>query len=115
MPRVKRGRVRTLKRRRLLNQVKGYHWGKKKKVKLAKEAIRHAGAYSLRDRRSKKRSARRGWNVQINAGARQNGMKYSVLVNMLKKKNIRLDRKILAALASEHPLVYSKLIKKIQE
>ena len=55
MPRVKRGKVRARKRKAVLSQAKGYKWGRKKKIKLAKPAIKKAGVYAYRDRKVKKR------------------------------------------------------------
>ena len=58
MPRVKRGRVRTKKRRQLLQRNKGYKWSSKNLVTRAKEAAKKAGAHALHDRRAKKRIMR---------------------------------------------------------
>ena len=112
MSRVKRGTTHTKKRRKMWSKVKGYLWGRKSKVKLAKTAILKAGKYAYRDRRKKKSEKRRLWQVKINAGARQLGTKYSVLMNGLKKANIELDRKSLANLAQHHPDVFAKVVEK---
>lgn len=114
MPRVKRGSVRSKKRRRLLSHVKGYQWGRRKKVKLAKTAQRKAGADAFRGRREKKRVNRGLWHIQINAGARPNGISYSRLIDQLKKKKIDLNRKMLATLSREHPDIFKALIAKIK-
>ena len=45
MPRVKRGNVRTKKRRAVLSQTKGYMWGRKNLIKQAKTA-NHDLSYS---------------------------------------------------------------------
>ena len=87
MPRVTRGTQHTKRRRSLLERTKGYKWGRKSKIKLAKTAILKAGAYAFRDRRAKKRSFRRLWNVKINAVARELGTTYSQLINALAKRN----------------------------
>ncbi len=113
MPRVKRGKTHLKKRRKLLRQVKGYKWGRKSKIKLAKVAVLKAGVYAYRDRRVKKREARKLWQVQINAAARQQGLNYSKLIHKLKKANIELDRKILADLANSYPAVFAKIIERV--
>ena len=77
MPRVKRGVIHSKNRRNILKQTKGYKWGRKKLIKLAKTAVNKAGAYAYRDRRAKKRTARALWQVQINAAAREHGLSYS--------------------------------------
>jgi len=110
MPRVKRGTQHTKRRKTLLAKTKGYKWGRKNKIRQAKTAVLKAGAYAYRDRRNKKRSFRRLWNIKINAGARENGTTYSKLIAALKGANIELDRKILANLAENHPETFTKVV-----
>ncbi|MBI2639878.1 MAG: 50S ribosomal protein L20 [Candidatus Sungbacteria bacterium] len=110
MTRVKRGVIAHKKRERLLRHVKGFKWGRKSKERQAREAILHKWTNQFTSRKLKKRDFRRLWNVQINAGARQNGLSYSVFIAALKKKHIELDRKILAALAEKHPEVFKKIV-----
>jgi len=114
MPRVKRGRVRIQKRKRFLRKTKGYKWRRKKSIKQAKEAIRKAGAYALRDRRNKKRDFRGLWQIKINAGLRENGLTYSKFMGAMKKKNIQIDRKILADLAENNPEVFKQIINQVK-
>jgi len=115
MPRVKRGTQHTKRRRNLLSKVKGFKWGRKSKIRLAKPASLKAGAYAYRDRRNKKRTFRRLWNLKINAAARQNNTTYSRLINDLKKANIALDRKVLSQIAEKHPEVFSKIVETAQK
>jgi large subunit ribosomal protein L20 len=110
MSRVKRGILRTKKRRRILAKTKGYMWGRKSKVRLAKVAILKAGAYAYRDRRAKKRAFRRLWTVNLNAALRERGLKYSSFMAALRKSGILIDRKILANLAEEYPKIFEKVI-----
>src|SRR3989344_6894328 len=106
MSRVKKG-VNALKRRRnVLFRAKGYIFGRSKKERQAKEALFHAGAYAFAHRRDKKSHNRKLWNIKINAGARELGISYSRLIGVLKKKNIALDRKILADLAENNPKAF---------
>ncbi|HNN46629.1 MAG TPA: 50S ribosomal protein L20, partial [Azospira sp.] len=46
-----------------------------------------------------KRQFRSLWIARINAAARELGLKYSTLMNGLKKAQIEVDRKVLADLA----------------
>jgi len=112
MPRVKRGTTTHKRRERVLRHVKGFRWGRKSKERFAKEALLHAWSRAFRGRKEKKRVFRKLWNVQINAGARGEGISYSKLFGALKKKNIKLDRKILADLAKNEPAVFKKIIEK---
>ncbi len=94
----------------MLKQAKGFRHGRSKKERQAKEALLHAGAYAFAHRRDKKSHNRKLWNIKINAGARENGISYSKLIDALKKKKILLDRKILADLAENHPAVFAKVL-----
>ena len=110
MPRVKRGRVKASKRRNLLKKVKGYRWGRKTKVKLARTATKKAGVHAYRDRKKKNRTRRGLWQIKINAGSRQLGLSYSRLMGSLKKQNIEIDRRTLAELAEKHPEIFNKIV-----
>ena len=113
MPRVKRGTMHTKKRRNLLKKVKGYKWGRKKLIKLAKTAQTKAGAHAFTDRRKKKRVTRGLWQVKINAFVREQGTTYSKFMDALKKNNVEVDRKILADLAVNNKKVLSKIVEKV--
>lgn len=110
MPRVKRGTQHTKRRKNLLARVKGYKWGRKSKIRLARPAMLKAGVYAFRDRRAKKRTFRNLWVLKINAAVRELGLSYSRFIAMLKTANIGIDRKILAVLAEKHPAIFNKIV-----
>ena len=113
MTRVKKG-VNALKwRRNLLGQTKGYRHGRKSKERAAHEAMFHAGTYAFAHRRDKKGDFRRLWNVRISSALKPLGLSYSKFIPALKKKNIGLDRKILAELALSKPTVFQKIVKSL--
>jgi len=114
MPRVKRGKAHLKKRKKLLKQTKGYRGGRRSKIKLAKTAVRKAGVYAYRDRRTKKREARALWQIKINAGCRVNDFIYSKFIDSLNKNKIELDRKILADLAENYPQTFSEIVKTVR-
>ena len=114
MPRVKRGRVRASKRKNLLNQAKGYKWGRKKKTRLAKTAIKKARVYAYRDRKVKKRLNRRLWQTKLNAAVRAYGLSYSKFIDGLKKNKIELDRKILSQIAEKNPDIFKQIVDKVK-
>lgn len=114
MTRVKRGKISLKRRRNVLKQTKGFRHGRKSKERMAKEALAHAGTHAYRHRRQKKRDFRKLWNIKINAGARKNGISYSVFMDKLKKNRIVLDRKILSQLAEKNPEVFGKIIEKVK-
>jgi len=109
MARVKRGTTKNKRRKNILAQTKGYRFGRKNKERVAKEAIHHAGAHAFRHRRAKKREFRNLWTLRINAAAREAGFSYSKFMGAIKKSNISLDRKSLAALAKDHPEAFTRL------
>ncbi|MEK7664002.1 MAG: 50S ribosomal protein L20 [Patescibacteria group bacterium] len=115
MVRVKKGKSAHKKRRHLLKHAKGFRWGRKSKLKLAKDALRHAWTFSYRDRKVKKRDFRQLWQVKINEACRRMGINYSRFINGLKKKNIELDRKILAQLVEKHPDIFEKIVEKVKK
>jgi len=99
MPRVKRGVTAHAKHKKILDQAKGYYGRRKNVFRVATEAVTKAGQYAYRDRKQRKRQFRALWIARINAGARENGLSYSRLINGLKKASIEIDRKVLADLA----------------
>lgn len=114
MSRVKRGVGANKRRKNLLKHTKGFMWTRKSKYRQAKEALLHAWSFQFADRKKKKRNFRRLWQIKINAGARDNGLSYSKLINQLKKAKIELDRKILAGLAQQEPEVFKKIVETIK-
>ena len=110
MTRVKGGLLHAKRRRGILEHTKGFRWGRKSKMKVAKVAKMKAGQHAFRDRRNKKRSMRGLWSIRINAGARELGMSYSQLIGKLKKAGIAIDRKVLAQMAAEHPKMFAKVV-----
>jgi len=99
MPRVKRGVTAHAKHKKILDAAKGYYHARRKVFRIAKQAVIKAGQYAYRDRRQKKRQFRALWIARINAGARDNGLSYSRMMNGLKKAGVEIDRKMLADLA----------------
>lgn len=109
MPRVKRGVTAHARHKKVLKQAKGYYGARSKLYRTAKQAVIKAGQYAYRDRRQKKREFRALWIVRINAGAHENGLSYSRLINGLKKAGIEVDRKVLADLAVHDKTAFSAL------
>lgn len=110
MSRVKRGTIKNKKRTNVLKQVKGYRFGRSTKEAQAKEAINKAGTHAFAHRRDKKNDFRKLWNVKIASESTKEGISYSKLINALKVKDIKLDRKILADLAENNIETFKKVI-----
>lgn len=110
MTRVKRGVQHSKHRRNILLGTKGYMWGRKSKIKLAKIAVLKAGVNAYRDRRLKKRDNRGLWIIRLNAALRPHQISYSRFVDKLKKAGVSLNRKVLSELAAKHPDIFSKIL-----
>jgi large subunit ribosomal protein L20 len=97
--RVKRSVHARKKRRKVLNEAKGYYGRKHSSYRFAKEQVQRSGMYAYRDRRNRKREFRRLWIVRINAAARAEGSSYSDLMHGLKLAGVEVNRKMLADIA----------------
>ena len=113
MTRVKRGVIKNKRRKNILAQVKGFRFGRSTKKGAAKEALKKAGQHSFAHRKDKKADARTLWQTRINAAARPLGLSYSKFIDVLKKKNIAIDRKILSTLAKDNPETFERLVKSL--
>jgi len=112
MPRVKRGVGAHARHKIVLDKAKGYRGARSKVLRVAKQAVTKAGQYAYRDRRQRKRQFRALWIARINAGARENGMSYSVFMNGLKKAAIEIDRKVLSDIAIFDKPAFAALVEK---
>ena len=98
------------KRRKVLEQAKGYRGTKKSSYKRAKEQVWKSGVYAYVGRKQRKRDFRSLWIQRINAGAREYGLSYSQLIHGLRLADIDLDRKILADLAATEPEAFAAVV-----
>src|SRR5213593_4720524 len=115
MARVKRAVHARKKRREILDQAKGYYGARHRRMRMAKEQLLHSGVYAYRDRRDRKGQFRRLWITRIGAGARQNGLSYSRLMNGLTRAGIEVDRKALSDLAVNDPAAFAGLVQAARE
>lgn len=113
MTRVKRGVIKNKHRKNILAQTKGFRFGRSTKKAMAKDALKHSGNYSFAHRKDKKADARSIWTTRINAALRPLGLSYSKFIDGLKKKNIDLDRKVLADIAKNNPETFARITKSI--
>ena len=112
MPRVKRGVTAHARHKKVLDKAKGYRGARSKVFRVAKQAVTKAGQSADRDRRQRKRQFRALWIARINAGARENGMSYSLFMNGLKKASIEIDRKVLSDIAVFDKPAFTALVEK---
>jgi large subunit ribosomal protein L20 len=98
--------------RRTLASAKGYRQARSKHIKVAKEAVLHAGQHAFIGRKNRKRDLRALWIVRISAATKQLGISYSKFIAGLKKEKIEVDRKILADIAAKDSQTFAKIVKK---
>jgi large subunit ribosomal protein L20 len=103
------------KRRKILEQAKGYRGTKKSSYKRAKEQVWKGGVYAYAGRKQRKRDFRSLWIQRINAGVREHGLSYSQFVHGLRLAEIDLDRKILADLAATEPAAFAAVVEKAKD
>jgi large subunit ribosomal protein L20 len=115
MSRIKRGTTASKRRKKVIKAAKGFKWRRKSNYRAAKEALIKAGKYAYRDRRNKKRTMRRLWILRLNNAVREHGVNYSVFMNILKKKKIELDRKVLSEMAVENPIIFKNLVETVKK
>jgi large subunit ribosomal protein L20 len=114
MPRSQNKVASHRRRKRVMKQAKGY-WGARSKVlTVAKHHIEKGLQHSYRDRKAKKRTIRQLWITRINAAARLNGTTYSQLMSALNRKEIDINRKVLADLAANDPAAFAEIVKAAQ-
>lgn len=109
MARVKRGVTAKARHKKVMDAAKGYYGARSRVYRVAKQAVIKAGQYAFRDRRQRKRQFRALWIIRINAAARQEGLSYSRFMDGLHKAGVEIDRKVLADLAVNDKLGFSKL------
>lgn len=103
MPRAKNAVASRRKRKAVMKLAKGYFGRRKNVWTVAKNAVEKGLGYAYVGRKQKKRNFRSLWIQRINAGARQHGMSYSVFIGKVNSKGVKLNRKVLADLAMNHP------------
>jgi large subunit ribosomal protein L20 len=113
MTRVKRGVAANKRRKNLLKRAKGFENRRSTNYASAKEALLHADKYAYRDRRNRKRDFRALWLTRINAALHENGTSWSKFAGLLKKADIKINRKTLAELAIREPKAFDKMVKEM--
>ena len=110
MPRSKNLVAAKRRKKKLLQESKGFFGMRSNVLTVAKHHIDKARQYAFRDRRVKKREFRSLWIIRINAAARENGTSYSKLMGAFAKSGITINRKLLADLAYHSPEVFTALV-----
>ena len=113
--RVKRGVASHARHKKILKLAKGYRGKRKNVFKLAKNAVMKAGMNAYRDRRLKKRSFHQLWVLRINAACRQQGLRYSRFIYGCELAGIKLNRKMLSELATNHEDIFIQIVEEVKK
>ena len=109
MVRVTNGLGRQRRHKKFINQAKGFRRGRKNLYKQVRLALVKQGQHAYVSRRLKKRDFRKLWIERLSAVIREKGNRYSVFVNLMNTKDIKLDRKVLSNIAVAFPSVFDKI------
>ena len=115
MPRSVNSVASRARRKKILKRTRGNFLSRKNVWTVAKNTYEKGLTYAYRDRKTKKRNFRALWIQRINAACRQHGITYSQFMGQLAKKNIGLNRKVLADLAMNNPQAFEAVIKSVTE
>jgi large subunit ribosomal protein L20 len=115
MTRAKYAVARHRRKKRIFKMAKGQRGGRSRLLRTATESTKRSLRFAYIDRKRKKREFRKLWISRITAAANASGSSYSKFMNGLKKAKITLNRKVLAELAVNHKVVFSKIAKLAQE
>jgi large subunit ribosomal protein L20 len=111
MVRVKRGNVAKMRRKKILKFAKGFKGAHSRLFRTANGQVMKALIYSYVGRKRRKRDFKKLWICRVNAAARNEGLTYSQLRNLLKNSSIELNLKMLAQLSVLDRETFNFLIK----
>ena len=97
------------RRKRLMKLAKGFVGDRKNHIRLTKDAVMSALAFSTRHRKLRKRDFRKLWITRIGVSAKINGLSYSKLIYGLSKSGCSLNRKMLSEMAIRDPESFSAI------
>ena len=110
MPRVKTGRTRHHRHKKVLAMTKGQRATRHSLYRRANEAMLKSLSYAYSHRRERKGDMRRLWILRVNAASRAHGLTYSQFMDSLKKSGVEINRKMLADMAVREPEAFANLI-----
>ena len=114
MPRSVNAVASRARRKKILKQAKGFYGKRKNVYTVAKNVVEKGMTYSYVGRKLKKREYRQLWIAHINAAVRAEGITYSEFINLLNKKGIEINRKMLADLAMNEPASFTALVASVK-
>lgn len=110
MPRVTNAPASRKRRKRVLDQAKGFMGGRHRLYRTATEAVDKAMAQSFEHRRRKKGDFRAVWIARLTAACRAQDISYSRFINGCSKSGIALNRKMLSEIAIHDPEGFTAIV-----
>ena len=98
------------RRRRRLEEAKGFRGSRSKLFRIATEAVDRARKLATIHRKLKKRDFRQLWIARINAATRAEGLSYSLFIAGLTKAGVIINRKMLSEIAIRDPEGFKQLV-----
>ncbi|MDB5246765.1 MAG: rplT [Segetibacter sp.] len=114
MPRSKNAVASRARRKKILDQAKGYYGKRKNVYTVAKNIVEKGMTYSYVGRKLKKREFRSLWIARINAAVREEGLTYSEFMHALTAKGLDINRKVLADIAMNEPASFKALVASVK-
>ena len=111
MPRITNAVASRKRRKRRLEQAKGFYGSRSKLFRIATEAVDRAMELSYTHRKAKKRDFRGLWIVRLSAACKLNDVSYSRFIEGLSKAGIALNRKMLSEIAIHDPEGFASIAK----
>lgn len=102
------------RRKRRLELAKGYRGNRSKTFRMATEAVDRAMRLAYEHRKLKKQEYRGLWIQRLSAACELNGMRYSRLIEGLRKASIVLNRKMLSEIAIHDPQGFVKIVELVK-
>lgn len=114
MARIKRSMMKNKRKKKILQLAKGYRNARSTKYKQAKQGVIRAGQHSFAHRRKKKRIMRKDWQLRINYAVRDlAGISYSQFMDLVHKKGVEVDRKIMADMVQHDMDAFARFVSEV--
>ena len=102
------------RRKRRLEQAKGFYGSRSKLFRMATESVDRAMVMATEHRRKRKSDFRSLWIVRLTAACRQHDVSYSRFMEGVKKAGIGLNRKMLSEIAIHDPDGFAAIVDQVK-
>ena len=102
------------RRKKILKLTRGYFGCRSNVWTIAKNTYEKGLLHAYVNRKKKKRNFRALWIARINAAVRGYNMSYSEFIGKIAKKDIKLNRKVLADLAMNNANAFKAVVDSVK-